>query len=178
LRVSSLLPGKCRDRTLNVAVTSFFHIFSNELFSHPITRRYIVCVGDSFDKVRLQICSVMLEMKHADGQPHFPPLSIRFMHSVEGANSTSTTTTTTIVTVIIIYRKARGSVISWGTTNRKVAGSIPDVTGFFSWPNPSSRTMALGSSQPLTEMSTRNHLAGKRRPARKADLTAICETTA
>jgi hypothetical protein len=27
---------------------------------------------------------------------------------------------------------------------------------FFSWPNPSSRTMALGSTQPLTETSTRN----------------------
>jgi hypothetical protein len=40
---------------------------------------------------------------------------------------------------------------------RKVAGSYPDgVIGFFNWPNPSSRTMALGSAQPLTEMSTRN----------------------
>jgi hypothetical protein len=27
---------------------------------------------------------------------------------------------------------------------------------FFNWPNPSSRTMALGSTQPLTEMNTRN----------------------
>jgi hypothetical protein len=27
---------------------------------------------------------------------------------------------------------------------------------FFNWPNPSSRTMALGSTQSLTEMSTRN----------------------
>jgi hypothetical protein len=54
-----------------------------------------------------------------------------------------------------------------------VAGSIPDVIGFFNWPNPSSRTMSLMSTQPLTEMS----LPGsKGRPARKADkLTAICE---
>jgi hypothetical protein len=45
----------------------------------------------------------------------------------------------------------------------------------FNLPNPSSRTMALGSTQPLTEMSTRNISAGKGRPARKADnLTAIC----
>jgi hypothetical protein len=36
--------------------------------------------------------------------------------------------------------------------------------------------MALGSTQPLTEMSTRNILGGKGRPARKADnLTVICE---
>jgi hypothetical protein len=47
---------------------------------------------------------------------------------------------------------------------------------FFNLPNPSSRTMALGSTQPLTEMSTRNRPGGKRRPARRADnLTAICE---
>jgi hypothetical protein len=41
-------------------------------------------------------------------------------------------------------------------TSRKVAGSIPDVIGFFNRPNPSSCTVALGWTQPLTEMSTRN----------------------
>ena len=42
-------------------------------------------------------------------------------------------------------------------TNRKVAGSIPDgVIGIFHWYNLSGRTMALGLTQPLTEMSTRN----------------------
>jgi hypothetical protein len=42
-------------------------------------------------------------------------------------------------------------------TNRQVAGSIPDgVSGIFHWRNPVGRTMALGSTQPLTEMSTRN----------------------
>jgi hypothetical protein len=36
--------------------------------------------------------------------------------------------------------------------------------------------MALRSTQPLTEMSTRNLPGGKGRPARKADnLTAPCE---
>jgi hypothetical protein len=40
-------------------------------------------------------------------------------------------------------------------TNRQVAGSIPDcVIGIFHWHNPSSRTMALGSIQPLTQMNT------------------------
>jgi hypothetical protein len=39
----------------------------------------------------------------------------------------------------------------------KAAGSIPDeVDGFFSWLNPSSLAMALGSTQHLREMSTRN----------------------
>jgi hypothetical protein len=47
-------------------------------------------------------------------------------------------------------------------TNRKVAGSIPDaVTGFFHGHNSSGRTMALGSSQPLSEMITRNISWGK-----------------
>jgi hypothetical protein len=42
-------------------------------------------------------------------------------------------------------------------TNWKVTGSIPDgVTGVFHWHNPSGHTMALGSTQPLTEMCTRN----------------------
>jgi hypothetical protein len=36
-------------------------------------------------------------------------------------------------------------------------GSSPEeVDFFFNLPNPSCRTMALGSTQPLTEMSTRN----------------------
>jgi hypothetical protein len=46
-------------------------------------------------------------------------------------------------------------------TSRKVAGSITDVIGFFNWPNPSNRTVALGSTQPLIEMSTRNLPGGK-----------------
>jgi hypothetical protein len=51
--------------------------------------------------------------------------------------------------------------------------------GFLNRPNPSCRTMILGSTtQPLTEMSARNLPGGKGRPARKAhNLTAICEQT-
>jgi hypothetical protein len=42
-------------------------------------------------------------------------------------------------------------------TSRNVTGSIPDgVIAFFHWHNPAGRTMALGSTQPLTEVSTRN----------------------
>jgi hypothetical protein len=53
---------------------------------------------------------------------------------------------------------------------------IPDEVDFLNLPNPSSRTMALGSTQPLSEMSTRNIPGGEWRPARRADnLTAICE---
>ena len=40
-------------------------------------------------------------------------------------------------------------------------GSIPDgVIEIFHWRNPSGHTMALGLTQPLTEMSTRNIYCG------------------
>jgi hypothetical protein len=50
---------------------------------------------------------------------------------------------------------------------------------FSNLPNPFRRTMALGWTQPLTEMSTRNlkmeTFGGKGRPARRADnFAAIC----
>jgi hypothetical protein len=53
--------------------------------------------------------------------------------------------------------------------------SNPDEVNFFNLPNPSSCTIALGSTQPLTEMSTRNLLGGKGQQTRKADMTDICE---
>ena len=67
---------------------------------------------------------------------------------------------------------------SWSrhcATSRKVAGSIPDgVIGIFHWHNPSGRTMVLGLTQPLSEMSTGNISWGLRRPLRSADnLTTI-----
>jgi hypothetical protein len=53
---------------------------------------------------------------------------------------------------------------------------VPDEVDFYNLPNPSSRIMAMGSTQPLTEMSTRNLPGGKKRLARRADnLAAICE---
>jgi hypothetical protein len=46
--------------------------------------------------------------------------------------------------------------------NRKIVGWIPDgVTGFYHWHNLFGRTMALASTQPLTEMSTKNISLGK-----------------
>jgi hypothetical protein len=46
--------------------------------------------------------------------------------------------------------------------------------GFFIDINPSDRTMALGSTQPLIEMSTGSISWGQMRPVRKADnLTTI-----
>jgi len=63
-----------------------------------------------------------------------------------------------LVLISIVWR--RTAVAQWlryCATNRKVAGSIPaGVIENFHWQNPSDRTMALGSTQPLTEMSTRS----------------------
>jgi hypothetical protein len=43
------------------------------------------------------------------------------------------------------------------STSSKVVGSIPDgVIGIFHWHNPSGRAMAPCSTEPVTEMSTRN----------------------
>jgi hypothetical protein len=53
---------------------------------------------------------------------------------------------------------------------------VPDKVDIFNLPNLSSRTMTLGSTQPLTEMSTKNLPGVKKRPARRADnLDAIYE---
>jgi hypothetical protein len=81
------------------------------------------------------------------------------------------------------FVKNGGTQRSWlrhYATSRKVAGSIPDeVIGFFNLPNPSSHTMAVGLTQPLTEMSTRNLPGDKGRLVCEADnlTTAICEPT-
>jgi hypothetical protein len=59
-----------------------------------------------------------------------------------------------------MYKTNGGTWRSWlrhCATSWKVAGLIPDsVIGIFHWHNPSGCTMALRSTQPLTEMSTRN----------------------
>jgi hypothetical protein len=77
------------------------------------------------------------------------------------------------------YLASVAQLLEGNATSRKVEGSIPDVVGLYSWSNPSSRHMGLGSTQPLTEMSTRNLPGGKGgRPAHKTDnLTTICEPT-
>jgi hypothetical protein len=51
---------------------------------------------------------------------------------------------------------------------------VPDEVDFSNLPNLSSRTMVLGSTQPLTKMTTRNFPRVKKWPARRADnLAAI-----
>jgi hypothetical protein len=60
----------------------------------------------------------------------------------------------------------RGSVDGWGTMLQagRSRGLESRWGGFFNLPNPSSLTVALGSTQPLVEMSTRNIPGGTERP--------------
>jgi hypothetical protein len=61
--------------------------------------------------------------------------------------------------------------VCWGTRWRSGWGTVlqtgrlrdrfPIVIGIFHWHNPSGRTMALGSTRPLTEISTKNISWGK-----------------
>jgi hypothetical protein len=76
--------------------------------------------------------------------------------------------------LIAMLEHAVGYYLRHYVASRKVTGLIPDeVIRFFNSPNPSSRSMALRSTQPPTEMSTRNLPGGKGQPARKAgDLIA------
>jgi hypothetical protein len=43
----------------------------------------------------------------------------------------------------------------------------------FNLPNSTSRTMALGSTQPLAEMTTKNHPEGRRKGGRRVRLTNL-----
>jgi hypothetical protein len=53
----------------------------------------------------------------------------------------------------------------------KLSAFLDEIIGFFNLPNPSRRTVALGSTQPLTEMSTWNLPEVK--GCRRAKLTSL-----
>ena len=56
-----------------------------------------------------------------------------------------------IITIIILKGGARGGAVGWGTALKAGMSRVR-----FRWCHPSGRTVALGSTQHLTEMSTRN----------------------
>jgi hypothetical protein len=59
-----------------------------------------------------------------------------------------------------------------------LVGQYSSLIAYFNSPDPSSRTMALGSTHPLTEMNTSKRPGGKGRPAHTSDnLIANCEPT-
>ena len=60
-------------------------------------------------------------------------------------------------TLLVLLTTGVGTRLRHCATSRKVAGSILDgVIWIFHWRKPSGRTVALGLTQHLTEMSTRN----------------------
>jgi hypothetical protein len=73
--------------------------------------------------------------------------------------------------------RAQGSVACWGIMLQVAVSVLDEVVGFYNWPNPSSHSMAPGSTQTLTNVSTINLPGGKGWPAHKANnLTTICES--
>jgi hypothetical protein len=58
--------------------------------------------------------------------------------------------------VVELSSTRRRSCLRHYAKSRKIAISRPDEVDFFNLPNPSGRSMALGLTQSLTEMSTRN----------------------
>jgi hypothetical protein len=57
-----------------------------------------------------------------------------------------------------MFSGASGSVVGSDTMlqDGRSPVRVPDKVDFFNLPSPSTRTMVLGSIQPLTEISTRN----------------------
>jgi hypothetical protein len=69
-----------------------------------------------------------------------------------------------------------GNVVGWGTvlqTGRSWIRFLMMSLHFCNWPNPSSRTMALGSTQYLTEMGTGNLPGGGGKGGRRVRLTTL-----
>ena len=108
------------------------------------------------------------------GEPHSQSGSVSDMNNLshkESNHDFSTVPTRSIVNIPAVLSclslKLEITLFYWGAqwrswlrhcaTSQKVAGSILDgVVGIFHWHNPSGHSMALGSTQPLTEMSTRS----------------------
>ena len=64
-----------------------------------------------------------------------------------------------LTVAVVVVVGTCGGAVGWdtGATSQKVTGSIPDgVIGIFHWHKPSGRYIALGSIQPVTDISTRN----------------------
>jgi hypothetical protein len=138
-----------------ISIRRWFSLYREYFYSHPIIYVYMEAIRHTL-KIFIIVCMVF----HSQDWDLIPWLSKNL--SIRS----------------FITSGVRGSVVGWGSTLQagRSRDRIPHEVDFFNWPNPSSRTMVLGSTQPLTEMSTRNIPGDKGRPARKADnLTAICE---
>jgi hypothetical protein len=102
------------------------------------------------ETVRCLKANVMYKWRPLNGVPYaalFYFLAYCLSHQIFNSNSRR---------LIMKMATALAQWLRHCATNRKVAGSIPDcVIVIFHRHNPSDCTMTLGSTQPLTEMSTR-----------------------
>jgi hypothetical protein len=110
-----------------------------------LKQQVLFCIGAKQVFQPLQVCIIVLVL----------PANIFVVFlicrgSLQGAISSRARRLLVCYTVAFVYKRY----LRHYATNRKVAGSSPDEVDFFNWPNTSSRTMALESTQPLTEMST------------------------
>jgi hypothetical protein len=101
--------------------------------------------------------------------PSYPAFSLfrRYVREIElMQNSSSYNYLPRKVDILCLYLIFRGHavallVVTHCARKRKVTGSIPDgVIQIFHWHNPSGRSVALGSTQSLREMSTRHVFRG------------------
>jgi hypothetical protein len=132
------------------------------------------CTTSDF-KRQLSHNELLRQLQQALPQPRAPSPSIwnSFFYLLDFLRSW--------IIILLSYRISlgpRGSVVGWGTMLQP-GGSrvrIPMRSlDYFSLLDPSSRTNALGTTQPVREMSAKNISGAKGRPARKADnLTASC----
>jgi hypothetical protein len=77
-----------------------------------------------------------------------------------------------------IRRHVVRSCLRYCTNSQKVVGSTPNnVTALYTWPKPSSHTIALGSTQPLTGRDTRDH-PGVRAAVRLLNFQHLCHLLA
>jgi hypothetical protein len=144
---------------------------------NPDTHRIGCWVGP---QSRSGSCGVETNLLPLLGIETRPPSSSLYRLSYAGSSLLQGTFLNYEYNIVYISLGARGSVVGWGTKlqDGRSPVRVPDEMDFFNLFNPSSRTMALGSTQPLlvTEMSTRNLPGGKKRPARRANnLAAIYE---
>jgi hypothetical protein len=127
---NSILVGQCKTILCYKLITDFLRI--------PILKDKHFCLSNYF-KVG----------KHLD--THSGHLQLKSMCSFEKIGNVQ------FINPVNMRGTRYRSWLRHYATSRTVACSIPDeVIGFFNWPNPSRRTIALESTQLLTEMSTRN----------------------
>jgi hypothetical protein len=157
----------------NFLVVPLSHSVSNIMFFRPIILCPLNCVLETFEVTEGthfgQSCSKRSVQLYLTTRRHTAQIAIffpgLFVNKYSDPLDNQRIDRGDQGLPFIMYVTLGTAVAQWlryCATNQKVAGSIPNgVIGIFHWHNPSDRTMALGSTQPVTEMSTRSLPGGK-----------------